>query len=128
MSTQTTPAAPTTPPTGDGLRHPWLLVARREVATKLADRTFLIGTLLTLAMILGFVIVQAVLSERTQTYELVATASAAPMADAVAQQAPPSTTIWSSTSCRLLMTPLPRRPCSTTRRTRGSRRATVRGC
>ncbi len=63
-------------------------MARREVATKLADRTFLIGTLLTLAMILGFVIVQAVLSERTQTYELVATASAAPMADAVAQQAP----------------------------------------
>jgi ABC-2 type transport system permease protein len=77
-----------TPPTPDGLRHPWLLVARREVASKLVDRTFLAGTLLTLAMILGFVIVQAVLSERTQTHELVATASAAPMADAVAQQAP----------------------------------------
>ena len=77
-----------TPSTGERLRHPWLLVARREVATKLADRTFLIGTLLTLALILGFVIVQAVWSERTQTYDLVATASAAPMAGAVAQQAP----------------------------------------
>lgn len=69
------------------LRHPWLLVARREVATKLADRTFLVGTLLTLAMILAFVIVQAVWSERTQTHDLVVTVSAAPMADAVALQA-----------------------------------------
>ena len=77
-----------TPPTGEGLRNPWLLVARREVATKLADRTFLIGTLLTLALILAFVVVQAVWSERTQTYDVAATASAAPMAGAVAQQAP----------------------------------------
>ena len=77
-----------TPPTGEGLRHPWLLVARREVATKLADRTFLIGTLLTLALILAFVVVQAVWSERTQTYDVAATASAAPMAVAVADQAP----------------------------------------
>ena len=49
------------PPTAraERLRHPWTLVARREVATKLVDRTFLVGTLLTLALIVGFVVVQA---------------------------------------------------------------------
>ncbi|HET6968061.1 MAG TPA: ABC transporter permease [Ornithinibacter sp.] len=71
----------------DVLRHPWALVARREVATKLVDRTFLVGTLLTMAMIVAFVVVQAVLSDRIRDHDLVATASAAPMADAVAAQA-----------------------------------------
>jgi ABC-2 type transport system permease protein len=68
--------------------QPWLLVARREVATKLVDRAFLVGTLLTLALIVGFVVLQAVMSERTRTYDLVATSSGQAMADAVAQQAP----------------------------------------
>jgi ABC-2 type transport system permease protein len=75
-------------PPSDHMRgHAWTLVARREVATKLADRTFLVGTVLTLALIVGFVVVQAVLSDRAKDYDLVATASAAPMADAVAAQA-----------------------------------------
>ena len=68
--------------------QPWLLVARREVATKLVDRSFLVGTLLTLALIIGFVGLQAVLAERTKTYDLVVTSSAQTMADAVASQAP----------------------------------------
>jgi len=76
------------PPTGEALGHPWALVARREVATKLVDRTFLVGTLLTMAMIVAFVVVQAVLSDRVQDYDVAATSAAAPMADAVAQQAP----------------------------------------
>ena len=76
------------PPAGEGLGHPWALVARREVATKLVDRTFLVGTLLTMAMIVAFVVVQAVLSDRVQDYDVAATSAAAPMADAVAQQAP----------------------------------------
>ena len=57
------------------------------MATKLVDRTFLVGTLLTMAMIVGFVVVQAVLSDRARDYDVVATASAAPMADAVAAHA-----------------------------------------
>ena len=75
-------------PAPDGaLHHPWSLVARREVATKLVDRTFLVGTLLTMAMIVAFVVVQAVLSDRVHDYDVAATAAAAPMADAVATQA-----------------------------------------
>jgi len=79
---QTERAAP-----GESLRHAWSLVARREIATRLTDRAFLVGTLLTLAMIVGFVAVQAVLSDRTEDYDVVATASAASMADAVSEQA-----------------------------------------
>ena len=69
------------------VRHPWTLVARRELATKLVDRTFLVGTLLTLALIVGIVVVQAVLSERAETYEVVATAPATAMAETVAERA-----------------------------------------
>ena len=83
MSTQTTQ-----PSSATEVGQPWLLVARREVATKLVDRSFLVGTLLTLALIIGFVGLQAVLAERTKTYDLVVTSSAQTMADAVARQAP----------------------------------------
>jgi len=76
------------PPTDDTLRHPWALVARRELATKLVDRTFLVGTLLTMAMIVAFVVVQAVLSDRVKDYDVAATPAAATVADAVAQRAP----------------------------------------
>ena len=70
------------------LRHAWTLVARREIATRLVDRTFLVGTVLTLALITGFVVVQAVLSSRVSTYDLVATPSATAMAQQVADRAP----------------------------------------
>ena len=83
MSTQTTQ-----PSSATEVGQPWLLVARREVATKLVDRSFLVGTLLTLALIIGFVVLQAVLAERTRTYDVVVTSSAQTMADAVARQAP----------------------------------------
>lgn len=69
------------------LRHPWALVARREVATKLVDRTFLLGTLLTLAIITAVLVVQAVLAERAEDYDVVATASATTMARTVADRA-----------------------------------------
>ena len=74
--------------TTDPVRHPWTLVARREVATKLVDRTFLVGTVLTLALIIGFVAAQVVLSERTHEYDVVATASSSAMAQHVADRAP----------------------------------------
>jgi ABC-2 type transport system permease protein len=82
------PGAADSPVGPERLRHAWTLVARREVATKLVDRTFLVGTLLTLALIAAFVVVQAVLSERVSDHRVVATAPARAMADAVAQQAP----------------------------------------
>jgi ABC-2 type transport system permease protein len=76
------------PAPDESLRHAWSLVARREVATKLVDRTFLVGTLLTLALIAGFVVVQAVLSERVRDYDVLATPSATAMAREVADRAP----------------------------------------
>ena len=39
-------------------------MARREISSKLVDRTFLVGTLFTLVMIAGLVLAQALLSER----------------------------------------------------------------
>ena len=56
------------------MRHAWTLVARREVATRLTDRTFLVGTLLTLAIIVALLAVQAVLADRVKDYDVVADA------------------------------------------------------
>ena len=75
------------PSTDEPLRHPWALVARREISTKLRDRTFVVGTLLTMAMIVAFVVVQAVLSERTKDYDVLATPPATAMAGALAERA-----------------------------------------
>ena len=74
-------------PSSQALRHPWALVARREISTKLRDRTFVVGTLLTMAMIVAFVVVQAVLSERTKDYDVLATPPATAMAGALAERA-----------------------------------------
>ena len=76
------------PSTDEPLRHPWALVGRREISTKLRDRTFVVGTLLTMAMIVAFVVVQAVLSERTKDYDVLATPPATAMAGALAERAP----------------------------------------
>jgi len=75
------------PSTDEPLRYPWALVARREISTKLRDRTFVVGTLLTMAMIVAFVVVQAVLSERTKDYDVLATPPATAMAGALAERA-----------------------------------------
>lgn len=66
----------------------WLLVTRREVLSRLTDRTFLIGTAVTVLLIAGFMGFQAWQAERTSTYTVVATADAVPMAEAVAEGAP----------------------------------------
>ncbi len=75
------------PPADRSLRHAWSLVARREIATRLTDRAFLVGTLLTIAIIVGLLAVQMVLAERVKDYDVVATPSGTVMADAVAAQA-----------------------------------------
>ncbi|GAA1478008.1 ABC transporter permease [Nocardioides aestuarii] len=56
--------------------NPWLLVARREVMTKLTDKAFLVGTAITLVLITGFIGWQVVSENDTETYEVVATADA----------------------------------------------------
>lgn len=75
---------------------PWMIVARREIVAKLTDRTFLIGTLFSLLIIVAIVGMQIVLSERTHHYTVVAQAADAPMAEAVAagaQQADDKVTV-----------------------------------
>lgn len=69
------------------VRHAWTLVARREVATRLTDRAFLVGTLLTVAIIVALLAVQAVLADRVKDYDVVATPAGVAMADAVADRA-----------------------------------------
>ena len=70
------------------LRHPWALVARREIATKLVDRTFLVGTFVTIAIIAGLVTIQAVIAQRGTDYRLVSTSADLAMARSVADRAP----------------------------------------
>ena len=69
------------------VRHPWSLVARREIATKLVDRTFLLGTFVTIAIITGFVVVQAVLAQRGSDYRVVSTSADSTMARSIAERA-----------------------------------------
>lgn len=65
----------------------WLIVARREVMAKLTDKSFLVGTVLTLAIIGVFMVVQAYLGERTQSYDLAVTSADSSMAQQISQQA-----------------------------------------
>ena len=66
----------------------WLLVARREVLTKLTDRAFLLGTAITILFVAGFIGYQAVLEGTTQTYTVAATAEARPTAQALVTGVP----------------------------------------
>lgn len=59
------------------VQRPWLLVARREVLTKLTDKSFVIGTLITFLLILGFLGFQIWSEDRTETYTVAATGAAA---------------------------------------------------
>jgi len=59
MSTQTTP--------------PWLIVALREVETKLRDKAFIISTLVTLLLIIGSIAVTGFLATRTTHFTVAAT-------------------------------------------------------
>jgi ABC-2 type transport system permease protein len=66
----------------------WLLVTRREVLAKLTDRTFLIGTVVTVLLIAGFMGFQAWQSAKTSSFTVVATPDDVAMAHAVADGAP----------------------------------------
>lgn len=65
-----------------GMR-PWQLVARREVMVKLTDRAFVLGTVLTVAVIAGLVVLQGLLSARTKEFTVAASPAAVQMAEAV---------------------------------------------
>lgn len=87
-----------TPPSGPDVRageqRPggtsgmWLLVARREVMVKSTDRTFIVGTIVSLAMIAALVGLQIFLANRTQDYQLAVTPSAVALAESARTAAP----------------------------------------
>lgn len=67
----------------------WAVVARREISVKLRDRSFVLGSLLTLVLLVGIIGVQAWLDGRTSSYDVVATTpSAAAMVERAADAAP----------------------------------------
>ncbi len=66
----------------------WLLVTRREVVSRITDKSFLIGTVLMVAMIAGFIGFTAWQDERTDAVTLGATPDAVAMATAVKEGAP----------------------------------------
>ncbi|MBL0748639.1 ABC transporter permease [Nocardioides baculatus] len=65
----------------------WLLVTRREVVSRITDKSFLIGTLLMVVMIVGFLGFTAWQDEKTETATLGATPDAVAMATAIADNA-----------------------------------------
>ena len=67
---------------------PWLLVARREVLTRLTDKSFLSGTLITFLLIIGFIGFQVWSEDRTETVTVAATAEAGDTARLLAEGVP----------------------------------------
>jgi ABC-2 type transport system permease protein len=65
----------------------WLLVTRREVVSRITDKSFLIGTILMVVMLVGFIGFTAWQDERTSDYDLAATPDAVAMATLVADNA-----------------------------------------
>lgn len=68
--------------------RPWLLVARREVLVRLTDKAFLVGTLITLLLVVGFIAFQIWSDERTDTYTIAATADARATAELLEERVP----------------------------------------
>lgn len=66
----------------------WLLVTRREVVSRITDKSFLLGTAFMVVLIAGFIGFNAWQEERTDMVTLAATPDAAAMATAVADGAP----------------------------------------
>ncbi|HHU10871.1 MAG TPA: ABC transporter permease [Intrasporangiaceae bacterium] len=65
----------------------WALVARREILVKAVDKGFIIGTLLTLAILGGWLGWTAYSAERTNMYAVVTTSADAAMGEQVAERA-----------------------------------------
>ena len=80
MSTDTDVTAPVT-------RNAWGVVARREIVTKLTDKAFVVGTLITLLVLAAFFGWSAWSESRTQDYTIAATAPAQSTAEALEKAA-----------------------------------------
>lgn len=81
MSTDTDVTAPVT-------RNAWGVVARREIVTKLTDKAFVVGTLITLLVLAAFFGWSAWSESRTQDYTIAATAPAQSTAEALEKAVP----------------------------------------
>jgi ABC-2 type transport system permease protein len=64
----TSPAPTVTPP-----RSPWTLVMAREVRVRLTDKTFILGTVLTVVLLLGAMVVPALLGGNGTEYRVAVT-------------------------------------------------------
>ncbi len=91
MSTDTSSPDKSSPDNLDADRSDepaWLLVTRREVVSRITDKSFLLGTAFMVVLIAGFIGFSAWQEERTDVVTLAATPDAAVMATAVADAAP----------------------------------------
>ncbi|HEX6149811.1 ABC transporter permease [Nocardioides sp.] len=68
--------------------RPWLLIARREVLVRLTDKAFLVGTLITVLLIVGFLGFQIWSEERTDTHTIATTAEARATAELLQERVP----------------------------------------
>lgn len=77
-----------TPNGRSAAERPWLLVARREVLVRLTDKAFLVGTLITLLLVVGFLGFQIWSEARTDTFTIAATADAQATAELLQERVP----------------------------------------
>ena len=82
MSTTEETATRKTTTGSEPTEHAWLLVARREVITRLTDKSFLIGTLITLVVLICFLGWTIWSEQRSETYTVAATPEGAATAEA----------------------------------------------
>ena len=80
------PSHPEGPPLAS-TRNAWLLVTKREITVKATDRTFIVGTLFTLGLIVVLIGLQIWLASRTEEYRVAATPAAASLAQTVQDRA-----------------------------------------
>ena len=66
----------------------WLLVTRREIVSRITNKSFLIGTVLMVVLLAGFIGFTAWQEDRTEDVTLAATPDAIAMAEAVVDSAP----------------------------------------
>jgi ABC-2 type transport system permease protein len=78
----------TEPRTDENTDPAWLLVTRREVVSRITDKSFLLGTAFMVVLIAGFIGFSAWQGERTERVTLAATPDAVAMAGAIAESAP----------------------------------------
>lgn len=70
-----------------GTRNAWLLVTKREITVKATDRAFVVGTLVTLGLIVLLIGLQIWLASRTENFTVAATPAATSLAETVQDRA-----------------------------------------